>query len=86
MKTMLKNPANSALHLCNVCGKSRAIKSIDHGRCAVILAEKAKEKTIRVNLNGRECLFSEDQIIAGNRRRVAKQGYIKGDLPQWMFD
>lgn len=86
MKNPLKNPANSDLHICKVCGKSRALKSIDHGRCTEILAEKAKEKTIRVNLKGRECLFSEEQIITGDRKRVAKQGYLKGDLPPWMFD
>lgn len=86
MKTLLKNPANSAWHLCKVCGKSRAIKSINHEKCVEILAKKAKEKTIRVNLKGRECLFSEEQIIAGDRKRVAKQGYLKGDLPPWMLD
>lgn len=86
MAKSFKNPANSARHICKVCGKSRAIKSISHAKCVEILARKAKERTIKVNIKGRECLFSEEQIITGDRKRVAKQGYLKGDLPPWMFD
>lgn len=81
-----KNPASSSLHICKVCGKNRSIKSVDHSKCIEILAKKAKERTVKVNINGRECKFSEEQIISGKRRNAAKYHYINGDLPHWMLD
>lgn len=81
-----RTPANSDWHICKICGKSRSIKSITHEKCLEILAKKAKERKVKVNIKGRECKFSEDQVVSGKRRRVAKQKYLKGDLPRWMLD
>lgn len=81
-----RTPSNSGWHICKVCGKSRSIKSVNHEKCLEILAKKAKEKTIKVNIKGRECRFSEEQITSSARRNVAKYKYLNGDLPLWMFD